>query len=102
MDVKPIKVGSSQIEFNITAYINIGNITNAFLLIRAINRDTGLLETQTSVRIPDTTEETQKTMAVSHRLKIERNRGYELKLLIFDNGVILDSGSDLWFECSNT
>lgn len=94
VDVKPTEVTSSYVRMNVTAYINyMGNITNAFMLIRAINKDTGLLETRSMVRIPDEEESTQKTMEVSHSIKVRRTKGYELKLLIFENGSILDSGS---------
>jgi hypothetical protein len=93
VDVMPLEVTSAQIEVNVTAYINHdeGKTSNAAMLIRAINSDTGLLGTQVSAPIPDT--DPGKTLAVSQKLKVERNGGYELKLLILDNGSIRDSGS---------
>jgi hypothetical protein len=93
VDVKPAEVTSALVEVNITAYINHeGGVTkNASMLIRAISSDTGLLAAQASAPIPET--EPGKTLAVSQHLKVERNGGYELKLLLFDNGSIRDSGS---------
>ncbi len=95
IDVRPVDVTSSRIEVNITAYIDHfgGRTKNATMLIRAISSDTGLLATQVSA--PIDTEETasQKTLAISQKLKVDRNGGYDLKILLFDNGTIRDSGS---------
>lgn len=93
VDVKPIDVTSSLIDVNVTAYINHagGKTKNATMLIRAISSDTGLLGTTASAPIPETASE--KSLSVSQHLKIERNGGYELRILLFDNGSILDSGS---------
>ncbi len=93
VDVKPVEVTSALVEVNVTAYINHegGGTKNASMLIRAISSDTGLLAAQASAPIPET--EPGKTLAVSQHLKVERNGGYELKLLLFDNGSIRDSGS---------
>ncbi|KCZ71114.1 hypothetical protein ANME2D_03146 [Candidatus Methanoperedens nitroreducens] len=93
VDVKPTEVTSALIEVNVTAYIDHrdGKTRNASMLIRAINSDTGLLGAQAAAPVPET--ESEKTIAVSQRLKVERNGGYELKLLLFDNGSIRDSGS---------
>ncbi len=95
VDVKPLEVTSAIVEVNVTAYINHagGKTTNASMLIRAIRSDTKLLEAQ--VFAPFNTAETgkDKTLIVSQNLKVERNGGYELKILLFDNGTILDSGS---------
>lgn len=93
VDVKPAEVTSALVEVNVTAYINHegGGTKNASMLIRAISSDTGLLAAQASAPIPET--EPGKTLAVSQHLKVERNGGYELKLLLFDNGSIRDSGS---------
>ncbi|MFZ2412580.1 MAG: hypothetical protein WAW23_13490 [Candidatus Methanoperedens sp.] len=95
VDVKPVEVTSSMIEVNVTAYINHygGKTTNATMLIRAISSDTKLLETQVSAPIPETGSELEKTLAVSTNLKVERNGGYELNILLFDNGSIRDSGA---------
>ncbi len=95
VDVKPVEVTSSRIEVNVTAYINhAGSKTkNATMLIRAISRDTRLLETQVSAPIPETDSELEKTLAILTNLKVERNGGYELNILLFDNGSIRDSGS---------
>ncbi|MBU4491460.1 MAG: hypothetical protein KKD69_03255, partial [Euryarchaeota archaeon] len=81
------------IEVNVTAYINHagGKTNNATMLIRAISSDTGLLGMQVSAPIPET--DSEKTLAVSQNLKVERNGGYELNILLFDNGSIRDSGS---------
>lgn len=95
VDVKPVEVTSSMIEVNVTAYINHygGKTQNATMLIRAISSDTRLLETQVFAPIPETGSELEKTVAVSTNLKVERNGGYELNILLFDNGSISDSGS---------
>ncbi len=93
VDVKPVEVTSAVIEANVTAYINHrgGKTKNATMLIRAINSDTRLLETQVSAPIPET--ESEKTLSISTNLKVERNGGYELNILLFDNDSIRDSGS---------
>ncbi len=93
VDVKPVEVTSAMIEVNVTAYINHGGskTNNATMLIRAISSDTGLLGMQVSAPIPET--DSEKTLAVSQNLKVERNGGYELNILLFDNGSIRDSGS---------
>jgi len=93
VDVKPTEVTSATVEVNVTAYINHagGKTKNATMLLRAISRDTGLLATQATAPIPGT--DSEKTLAISQHLKVERNGGYELKLLLFDNGSIRDSGS---------
>ncbi len=93
VDVKPVEVTSAVIEANVTVYINHhgGKTNNATMLIRAINSDTRLLETQVSAPIPET--ESEKTLSISTNLKVERNGGYELNILLFDNGSIRDSGA---------
>ena len=95
VDVKPVEVTSARIEMNVTAYINHngGKTRNASMLIRAINSDTRLLETQVSASIPETESEFEKTLPVSTNLNVERNGGYELNILLFDNGSIRDSGT---------
>lgn len=95
VDVKPVEVTSALIEVNVTAYINHGGskTRNASMLIRAISSDTGLLGTQVLAPIPEAESDSEKTLAVSQNLKVERNGGYELKILLFDNGSIMDSGS---------
>ncbi len=95
VDVKPIEVTSALVEVNVTAYINHagGKTNNASMLIRAISSDTKLLAAQ--VFTPFSVDETgsDKTIVVSQTLKVERNGGYELNILIFNNGTILDKGS---------
>lgn len=95
VDVKPVEVTSARIEVNVTAYINHngGKTRNASMLIRAINSDTRLLETQVSAPIPETDSDIEKTLPVSTNLNVERNGGYELNILLFDNGSIRDSGT---------
>lgn len=96
VDVEPVEVTSAKIRLNVTAYINhdSGQTRNASMLIRAISSDTGLLETLVSAQIPDApAPEKIKTIPVSQELTVDRNGGYELKLLIFNNGSIKDSGS---------
>jgi hypothetical protein len=96
VDVKPVMVTSSQIEVNVTAYIDHGGAKtqNATMLVRAISSDTGLLETQVSAPISETDSDLEKTLVVSTNLKLERNGGNEnLNILLFDNGSIMDSGS---------
>ncbi len=95
VDVKPVEVTSAEVIANVTAYIdhNGGKMQNASMLIRAISSGTGLLETQVSTPIPQVEPDTPKTIAVSANLKVERNGGYNLNILLFDNGSITDSGS---------
>ena len=96
VDVKPVEVTSARIEMNVTAYINHngGKTRNASMLIRAINSDTRLLETQVSAPIPETDSDSyEKRLPVSTNLNVERNGGYELNILLFDNGSIRDSGT---------
>jgi hypothetical protein len=95
VDVKPVEVTSARIEVNVTAYINhAGSKTqNATMLIRAINSDTRLLETQVFTPFPETESDVEKTLSVSTNLNVERNGGYELNILLFDNGSIRDSGT---------
>jgi hypothetical protein len=95
VDVKPVVVTSSQIEVNVTAYINHAGAKtqNATMLIRAISSDTRLLETHVSAPIPEIESELEKTLAISTDLNLERNGGYDLNILLFDNGSIMDSGS---------
>ncbi|MCE8423429.1 MAG: hypothetical protein J5U16_05805 [Candidatus Methanoperedens sp.] len=95
VDVKPVEVTSARIEVNVTAYINhAGSKTqNATMLIRAISSDTKLLQTQVFTPFPETESEIEKTLSVSTNLNVERNGGYELNILLFDNGSIRDSGT---------
>ncbi len=95
VDVKPVVVTGSQIEVNVTAYINHAGAKtrNATMLIRAISSDTKLLQTQVSAPIPEIDSELEKTLAISANLNLERNGGYDLNILLFDNGSIMDSGS---------
>ncbi len=95
VDVKPLNVTSAIVEVNVTAYINHagGKTTNASMLIRAIRSDTKLLEAQVFAPFNATETGKDKTLIVSQNLKVERNGGYELKILLFDNGTILESGS---------
>ncbi len=95
VDVSPVDVTSAQIEVNVTAYMDHfgGRTKNATMLIRAIGSDTGLQATQVSAPIDAEGSVTQKTLVVSQKLKVDRNGGYDLKILLFDNGTIRDSGS---------
>ena len=67
VDVKPVVVTSSQIEVNVTAYINHAGAKtrNATMLIRAISSDTRLLQTQVSAPIPEIESDLEKTLAIS-------------------------------------
>lgn len=93
VDVKPVEVTSSHIEVNVTAYIYHieGEARNATMLIRAINSNTGLHESEVSAPIPESDRD--KTVTASAKLKVERNGNYDLKILLYDNGSIRDSGS---------
>lgn len=95
VDVKPVEVTSARIEVNVTAYINHngGKTRDAVMLIRAINSETRLLESQVSAPIPETDSRLDKTLSVSTNINVERNGGYELNILLFDNGSIRDSGT---------
>ncbi len=93
VDVKPIEVTSARINVNVTAYLNHfgGKTENATMLIRAVSTETGLLGNQVTTSIPET--DSEKTLSISQEILLERTGGYELKILIFDNGTIRDSGS---------
>ncbi len=93
VDVKPVEVTSSLIEVNVTAYIyhGEGEATNSIMLIRAINSNTGLLESEVSTPIPESDRD--KTVTASAKLKVERNGDYDLKILLYDNGSIRESGA---------
>ncbi len=93
VDVKPIEVTSSLIEINVTAYIYHieGEARNATMLIRAINSNTGLYEAEVSTPIPES--DSDKTVTASAKLKVERNGNYDLRILLYDNGSIRESGS---------
>ena len=93
VDVKPVEVTSSLIEVNVTAYIyhGEGEANNSIMLIRAINSNTGLLESEVSTPIPESDRD--KTVTASAKLKVERNGNYDLKILLYDNGSIRESGS---------
>ncbi len=96
IDIIPENITSSYAIINITAYINYrGSETeNASMVIRAIDSNTKLLNSQVSATIPETKEETiEKTMKVSQNLKVDKNADYDLKILLFNNGSVLDSGS---------
>ncbi|VVB88592.1 Uncharacterised protein [uncultured archaeon] len=93
VDVKPVEVTSSLVQVNVTTFIyhGEGEANNASMLIRAINSNTGLLETEVSAPIPES--DGDKTVTASANLKVDRNGNYDLKILLYDNGTIRDSGS---------
>ena len=93
IDVKPVEVTSDLIEVNVTAYIyhGEGEAKNPIMLIRAINSNTGLHEAEVSTPIPDSDRD--KTVTASAKLKIQRNGNYDLRILLYDNGSIRESGS---------
>jgi len=93
VDVKPVDVTDSFVDINISAYLNHagGKSKNASMIIRAINRDTGLLISQGSTSIPET--EFDKTITVNQNLRIDRDKNYELRIFLFDNGSVTDSGA---------
>jgi hypothetical protein len=93
IDVKPVEVTSSLIEINVTAYIyhGEGEAKNPIMLIRAINSNTGLHESEVSTPIPES--DSDKTVTASAKLKVERNGNYDLRILLYDNGSIRESGS---------
>jgi len=96
VDVKPVEITGSFVDINMTAYINHrgGKTNNASMLIRAVDSSTGLLNSQVSALIPETNkEDIEKTLAVHQNLKVDRNGNYDLKIFLFDNGSVLDSGS---------
>lgn len=95
IDVKPVEVTSARISVNVTAYIDHsgGKTRDAVMLIRAINSETKLLENQVTAPIPETYSIFTKTLSVSTNINVERNGGYELNILLFDNGSIRDSGT---------
>lgn len=92
VDVKPERVTSAEVELNVTAYINHegAKSKNASMLLRAINAQTGLLATQASREIAEV--EGSKTLAVSKKIIIPRERGYDIRILLFDSDRIADSG----------
>ena len=93
VDVKPLSVTDSYVDINITAYLNHagGKSNNASMTVRAINRDAGLLINQGHTSIPDT--EFDKTISVYQNLRIDRDKNYELRIFLFDNGSVTDSGT---------
>lgn len=93
VDVKPLDITDSFVDINITAYINhAGEKTNnASMIVRAINRDAGLLVSQGSTPIPET--EFDKTILIYQNLRIDRDKNYELRIFLFDNGSVQDSGT---------
>lgn len=92
VDVKPLDVTDSFVDINMSAYLNHagGKSHNASMIIRAINRDAGLLISQGSTSIPET--EFDKTITVYQNLRIDRDKNYELRIFLFDNGSVTDSG----------
>ncbi len=60
------------------------------MTVRAINRDAGLLISQGSSSVPET--EYDKTISVNQNLRIDRDKNYELRIFLFDNGSIQDNG----------
>lgn len=92
VDVKPLGVTDSFVDINISAYLNHagGKSNNASMVIRAINKDAGLLINQGSTSISDT--EYDKTITVYQNLRIDRDKNYELRIFLFDNGSVTDSG----------
>jgi hypothetical protein len=93
VDVRPLDITDSYVDINITAYLNhVGSETNnASMIVRAINRDAGLLISQGSTSIPET--EFDKTISVYQNLRIDRDKNYELRIFLFDNGSVQDSGT---------
>lgn len=93
VDVKPLDITDSYVDINITAYLNhAGEKTNsASMIIRAINRDAGLLVSQGYTSIPET--KFDKTILVYQNLRIDRDKNYELRIFLFDNGSVQDSGA---------
>lgn len=93
VDVKPLDITDSYVDINITAYLNHagGETNNASMIVRAINRDAGLLINQGSTSIPKT--EFDKTILVHQNLRIDRDKNYELRIFLFDNGSVQDSGT---------
>lgn len=93
VDVKPLDTTGSYVDINITAYLNHagGNTNNASMIVRAINRDAGLLINQGYTSIPET--EFDKTITVYQNLRIDRDKNYELRIFLFDNGSVQDSGT---------
>src|SRR3990167_7892463 len=93
VDVKPLDITDSFVDINITAYLNHagGKTNNASMIVRAINRDAGLLINQGSTSIPET--EFDKTILTYQNLRIDRDKNYELRIFLFDNGSVQDSGT---------
>ncbi|MDO8725567.1 MAG: hypothetical protein Q7J35_05830 [Candidatus Methanoperedens sp.] len=93
IDVKPVEVTSDLIEVNVTAYIyhGEGEAKNPIMLIRAINSNTGLHEAEVSTPIP--ASDSDKTVTAWAKLKVQRDGNYDLRILLYDNGSIRESGS---------
>lgn len=93
VDVKPLDITESYIDINMTAYLNHagGKSNNAYMVVRATNRDAGLLVSQGYTSIPNI--EFDKTIAVYQNLRIDRDKNYELRIFLFDNGSVQDSGT---------
>lgn len=93
VDVKPLDVTDSFVDINISAYLNHagGKSNNASMVVRAINKDAGLLISQGFTIIPEV--ELDKTILVYQNLRIDRDKNYELRIFLFDNGSVTDSGA---------
>ncbi len=93
VDVKPLDITDSFVDMDITAYLNHvgGKTNNASMIVRAINRDAGLLVSHGSTPIPET--EFDRTILAHQNLRIDRDKNYELRIFLFDNGSVQDSGT---------
>lgn len=92
VDVKPERVTSAEVVLNVTAYINHDGFKtrNASMLLRAIKTQTGLLEAAVSKEIAEV--DGSKTLAISQRITVSRERDYNIRILLFDDDRIADSG----------
>jgi len=81
------------VDINITAYLDhTGEETNnASMVIRAINKESGLLISQGSTSISNTGSD--KTIITYQNLRIDRDKNYDLKIFLFDNESVADSGT---------
>jgi hypothetical protein len=93
VDLKPLKVTTSRVTFAAILLIDhYGNTSDdATLILKVIDRETGLLENEVTKELPVVTGE--KTIEVSQEISVKREGGYEIKSIIMDRGKIVESGS---------
>lgn len=93
VDVRPVEITPGEAVFNVTTYIDHygGQTRNGSISLRAIDTSTGLLATQTNIPLPSV--EGESTITAMGTLRVERENGYNLKIMVFDGDRIVETGS---------